>query len=153
MCFSKYFVDTRILHQTSCVAEPQQNGRVKHKHRHILNDAHSLLFKANLPIKFWGESVLAADHVLNRTPSRVLTGKTPYECLYGTTPSYANIKVFGCLCFANKASRDMEKFGKRNCKCIFIGYPFGKRAGSYTIWNEMSSSRDVVFDETMYLRI
>lgn len=127
LCLSKYFNDNGILHQTSCVATPQQNGRVERKHRHILNLSRSLLFQANLPVKFWGKSVLVAAHVINRTPTDVLKGKTPYELLYGSSPSYENIKTFGCLCFAHRSSRDKDKFGERSKKCVFVGYPFEKR--------------------------
>ena len=111
MCLSRYFAEQGILHQTSCVNSPQQNGRVERKHRHILNVARSLLFQASLPVRFWGESVLAAAHLINRTPSKVLQGKSPYECLYEKRPTYDDIKMFGCLSFAHKARRDKDKFG------------------------------------------
>ena len=127
MCLSRYFSENGIIHQTSCVARPQQNGRVERKHRHILNVSRSLLFQANLPTKFWGESVLAAAHVINRTPSSVLKGKTPYELLYGKPPPYQSIKTFGCLCFAHRYTRNKDKFGERSRKCIFVGYPYGKK--------------------------
>jgi len=52
----------RILHQSSCVEAPQQNGRVERKYRQVLNVARALLFQASLPTKFWGECVLAASH-------------------------------------------------------------------------------------------
>ena len=89
-----------ILRQSSCVDTPQQNCRVERKHRHILNVARALLFQASLPLKFWGECVLTAAYLINRTPSKLLNGKTPYEMLYRTTPSYGDIKLFGTLCFA-----------------------------------------------------
>ena len=54
VCLTKYFAEQGILHQTSCVNTPQQNGRVERKHRHILNVARSLLFQVNLPVSFWG---------------------------------------------------------------------------------------------------
>jgi len=32
MCMSSYFAENGIVHQTSCVDTPQQNGRVERKH-------------------------------------------------------------------------------------------------------------------------
>ncbi|KAL1194230.1 Retrovirus-related Pol polyprotein from transposon RE1 [Cardamine amara subsp. amara] len=149
---TKEFRELGIIHQTSCVGTPQQNGRVERKHRHILNVARSLLFQSSLPIKFWGESVLTAAYLINRTPSRVLNGKTPFELIYGKPPAYDELKVFGCLAFAHKQRRDGDKFDARSRKCIFVGYPFGKKG-----WNlydldtkEMFVSRDVVFVENTF---
>lgn len=152
MVLSKYFAENGILDQTSCVATPQQNGRVERKHRHILNVSWSLLFQAIFAVMFWGESVLTAAHLINRTTSRLLNGKTPYECLYGTAPSYANVKVFGCLCFVHKESRGKDKFRERSRKCLFVGYPFGKKVWKlYDIENnEFFVSLDVVFGEKTY---
>lgn len=100
-----------ILHQTSSVDTPQQNGRVERKHRHILNVARACLFQANLPAKFWGQSILTAAHLINRTPSRLLGGKSPYELLHGSPPNYDTLKVFGCLYFAQKRPKDHDKHG------------------------------------------
>lgn len=53
MCMSEFFREQGIIHQTSCVATPQQNGRVERKHCHLLNIARGLLFQSMLPTKFW----------------------------------------------------------------------------------------------------
>lgn len=57
-CLKSYFAAQGIMHQTSCVRTPRQNGRVERKHRHILNVARVLRFQASPPIHFWGECVL-----------------------------------------------------------------------------------------------
>jgi len=140
-----------ILRQSSCVDTPQQNCRVERKHRHILNVARALLFQASLPLKFWGECVLTAAYLINRTPSKLLNGKTPYEMLYRTTPSYGDIKLFGTLCFAhNKKIKD--KFSPRGRRCLFVGYPFGQKGWKlFDIeTEEYFVSRDVIFRENVF---
>lgn len=106
---------------------PQQNGRVERKHQHILNIARALRFQANLPIKFWGECVQATCHLINRTPSRLLDYKTPFQILFNKQPSYEHIRVFGYLCFAYNLRSKGDKFASRSRRCVFVGYPFGKK--------------------------
>ena len=96
-CMKNYFTEHGIVFQTSCVGTPKQNGRVERKHRHILDVARALKFQANLPVKFWGECILTAGYLINRTPSKLLNFKSPYECLFGVKPSLSELRVFGSL--------------------------------------------------------
>ena len=148
----KFFQDKGIIHQTSCVYSPQQNGVVERKHKHLLETSRALLFMSRLPLKFWGDCVLTATYLINRFPSKVLDNKSPYTVLYNKPPSFDHIKSFGCLCYASTLQHNRDKFQPRSIPCIFIGYPYGKKA--YKLFNiedqKVIISRDVVFHENIF---
>ncbi|GAA0171574.1 transmembrane signal receptor [Lithospermum erythrorhizon] len=105
--------------------------------------------QANLPIMFWGECILTAGYLINHTPSSVLQFKSSYELLYGKPPIYSNLHVFGALCWAHNQKSKLDKFNSRSRRCIFVGYPFGKKGGKLLDLDscEYFVSRDVVFYE------
>jgi len=115
---TEFFNSKGILHQTSCTATPQQNEVVERKHRHLLETSRSFLFQSGLPISFWGECVLTATFLVNRFPSRVLKGLSPYKVLYKQPPTYTNLRSFGCFCFAFTLSQSRPKFHPRALPCV-----------------------------------
>ncbi|KAL0339088.1 UNVERIFIED_CONTAM: Retrovirus-related Pol polyprotein from transposon TNT 1-94 [Sesamum angustifolium] len=138
-----------IIHQTSCSYTPQQNGRVERKHRHLLNVARALLLQASLPIKFWSDAILTAAYLINRTPTKVLGWKTPYEKLYGKDPQYIHLRTFGSLCYATDITPHKSKFHSRALQCILIGYAMHQKAYKlFDLDNQtVLFSRDVHFYE------
>jgi len=114
-----------IIHERSCVETPQQNSIVERKHQHILNVARILLFQSNLPNNYWSYAVSHAIHLINKLPSVILNGKSPYELLHETPPTYLNLKVFGSLCFASTLENNRTKLQPGSRKCIFLGYKIG----------------------------
>lgn len=146
--FQKNFKNNGIIHQTTCAYTPQQNGVAERKHRHLLNVARSLLFHSGVPLKYWGDVVLSAAYLVNRTPSSVLKGKSPFELIYGKTPSFEHLRVYGSLCFATKLNLH-DKFESRAVKAVFIGYSSFKKG--YKLLNLENNttffSRDVKFYE------
>ncbi|KAJ0872693.1 putative RNA-directed DNA polymerase [Helianthus annuus] len=148
---SQFCSQLGIVHQTSCAYTPQQNGIVERKHRHLLNVTRALLFQSNLPVRFWHECVLTAAYLINRTPSSVLAGKTPYELVYKFKPFLNHLKVFGCLCF-HTVLNESDKLNSRAEKCVFIGYSLEKKG--YKLFSLDSRSiifsRDVKFYETIF---
>ena len=99
----------------------------------------------------WSECVLTAVYLINRLPSSVLSGKSPYEIMYNIEPNISHLKVFGCLCFATVLNNS-DKFSSRSEKSVFIGYSFEKKG--YKLFSLESKkilfSRDVTFYETVF---
>lgn len=151
-CLFNFFRDTGVIFQSSCVGTPQQNGRVERKHKHILSVGRALRFQANLPIYFWGECVLAAAHLINRTPTPILQNRTPFEILFNKLPNFDVIRTFGCLCFAHNQKTKGDKFASKSRKCVFVGYPFGQKG--WRVYDldakEFFVSRDVKFIEDVF---
>lgn len=112
---------------------PQQIGVVERKHRHLLETARALFFQANLPLKFWGDCVQSAVHLINRMPLTSLNGLTPYEKLFGSNPSCSNLKIFSCLCYASTLKHGKHKFQERAQPCIFLIIHIAKRDTNCTI--------------------
>ncbi|GKA03611.1 retrovirus-related pol polyprotein from transposon TNT 1-94, partial [Tanacetum coccineum] len=141
-----------ILHQKLMPYTPQQNGVVERKHRHLLKTARSLRVHDNLPIKFWGECILAATFFINKMPMKKLQWKSPFEVLFGKPPDYSHLRVIGCLCYAAVTKPHKDKFDNRGLKCILIGYPSNQKG--YQLYNldtkEVFVSRDVVFQESVF---
>lgn len=93
-----------------------------------------------------------AGYLINGTPSMLLNGKAPYEMIYTTSPSYNHIRVFGSLCYAHNQDRGGDKFESRSRRCIFVGYPNGKKG--WKLYDSTTKtffiSRDVVFYEDQF---
>ena len=87
----------------------------------MLNVARVLRFQANLPIQFCGECILTAAYLINRTPTKLLEFKMPYEVLFGAKPIYDHLKVFGCMCYTHNHDQGRDKCDARSIKCIFLG--------------------------------
>ncbi|GKD41947.1 ribonuclease H-like domain-containing protein [Tanacetum coccineum] len=130
---------------------PQQNEIAERKHRHLLNVVRILMFQGGIPLSFWPECVLTAVYLINRLPSSVLNGKSPFYLVYGREPNLSHLRSFGCLCYAGIV-KESDKFSSRSEKCVLIGYAGGKKA--YKLFSLESRnvlySRDVKFYETVF---
>lgn len=93
----------------------------------------------------------------NRTPSRILDYRTPYEILFGSPPLYDDLRVFGCLCYAHNQKSKRDKFDSRSRRCVFVGYPHNKKGWKLFDFDtgEYFVSRDVKFyeEEFPYLTV
>lgn len=124
---SQFLSHHGIIHQSSCVYTPQQNGVSERKNRHLLEVAQSLMFTTNVPKQFWGDAILTASYLINRMPSKVLNYQTPLNMFLQYYPhtrvcTDLPLKVFGCTSFVHVHSLAQTKLDPRAHKCIFLGY-------------------------------
>ena len=61
---------------------------------------------------------------------------SPFERLYGTSPSYFNLKIFGCACFVLLHPHQHTKLEPRARLCCFLGY--GTEHKGFRCWDPIS---------------
>nr|XP_009799322.1 PREDICTED: uncharacterized protein LOC104245419 [Nicotiana sylvestris]XP_016488385.1 PREDICTED: uncharacterized protein LOC107808383 [Nicotiana tabacum] len=141
-----------IIHQSSCIYTLQQNGVAERRHRYILEVARALRFQASVPLRFWGECVNTVVYIINRLPSTILHKKSPFEIIFGHSPSLQHMRVFGCLGYVATVRRP-DKFAPRAYPTVFLGYSTTQKGyrmfGLHT--KDFHISRDVVFKEDVFL--
>jgi hypothetical protein len=148
----EFYADNGIIHQTSCVGTPQQNGIVERKHQHILAVTRALLFQSKLSNVFWAHAASHAIHIINRLPTPFLQQKSPYQILYQSLPDISFLKVFGSLWFASTIKANRLKLDSRSRKCVHLGFKQGVKG--YILFDLHSKvlflSRDVIFFEHIF---
>ena len=124
------------------------NGRAERKLRHILN-VRATTIVASTPSQFWGEAALTSDYTINRCPSPIVQNQTPYDMLFGSSPSYDLLRVFGCVCCVLLQDHERNKLQSRSRLCCFLRYGICQKG--YRCYDPISKrlrvSRHVVFWE------
>ena len=69
-----------------------------------------------------------AVYLHNRSPTRFLEGKTPYEVWNGVKPDLSLLKVLGCDTFLHVLDEKRNKLQLKTIKCLLMGY-----IGSYRL--------------------
>nr|KAJ0201746.1 hypothetical protein LSAT_V11C600333100 [Lactuca sativa] len=155
-----YFESTGIIHQTTTLYTPQQNGVAKRKNRTLKEMVNSMLSYFGLSEGFWGEAILTACYILNRTPNK-RSNNTLYELWCKKVPNLSYIKVWDCRAVVRLTEPKRETLGERGINCIFIGYAEHSKAYRFYVLesndsvsiNTMIESRDAIFDEERFTSI
>jgi hypothetical protein len=132
---------------------PQQNGKAERFNRTLMDKAMAMLHAAGMSGGFWEHAVLAALHIYNRSPTRVLSWRTPYELWNsGQVPDVSHMRIFGCLGYMHVLSDKRRKLDAKAIEVVLVGYEPG--AKGYRLWDRhthsLRLSRDVTFDESVF---
>ena len=67
------------------------------------------LYDSGLPDYLWAEAFNTATYAHNRTPTRALDGRTPFEVRYGAKPDLAHLRGFGAPCIVVQPLEKLRK--------------------------------------------
>ena len=80
---------------------PQQNGVVEKKNRTLLLSLVRSMLKDNiLSLELWGEAIPTFLYVLNRSSTKSLHRKTPYEMWSEKKSKLSHLRIFGSVVHA-----------------------------------------------------
>lgn len=152
--FQAFLKKSGIVHQTSNVFTPQQNGLAERMNRTLLERARCMLLNAKLQKHYWAEAVSTAAYITNRCPTRALAFLTPEEMWSGKKPDITHMKIFGCEAMVHVPKEKAKKWDSKANKMIFIGY--SEQTKGYRLLDTKTRkvviSRDVIFLESSVKR-
>lgn len=144
-----YFKEKGINHQKTVAYTPEQNGRAERLNRTLMEKTRAMMLDSNLPPRFWGEALTAANYLRNVSPT-ANKDKTPYELFHGHKPDVSFLRAYGSEGYCHIPKEKRNKLAKRSEKGVLIGYMPNNKG--YRLWMEggfkIWQSRDVIFDET-----
>lgn len=147
--FSVFCSEMGIRRRLTTSYAPQQNGVAERKNRTMVEMARSIIKYKGLPKSYWVEAVATTVYLINRSPTRAVEGRTPYEAWNGRKPNVSHWRIFGSIAYAFALSEQRQKLDDKSIKCIFIGY--SEEFKGYRLYNPDSEkliiSRDVIFNE------
>ena len=147
--FMEYCRTNGIKRQLTVRYTPQQNGVAERKNRTIVEMSRSMMTAKKIPNQLWAEAVNTTIYILNRSPTKAVMNKTPFQAWHHKRPPVDHLKVFGCIAYAHISTPNRDKFDQKGEKLIFIGY--SDESKGYRLYNPLKNevviSRDVIFDE------
>ena len=147
--FKSYCSEKGIKHEKTILSNPQQNEVAERMNHTIIEKIKCMLRIANLPKSFWGEAIVTACYLINRSPSFPLNFDILKRVWTEKDVFYSHLKVFGCKALVYVPKEQRLKLDSKSTPCIFVGY--GDAKFGYKLWDskekKMIRSRDVVFHE------
>ncbi|GJT28759.1 retrovirus-related pol polyprotein from transposon TNT 1-94 [Tanacetum coccineum] len=129
-----YYENVGIIHQTSVMRTPQQDGVVERRNRTLMEAICTMLIFSKASLYLWAEAVSTTCYTKNRSLIRLRYNKTPYELMHEKKPDLSFLHVFGSLCYPTNDSEDLGKLKPKAGIGIFVGYAPRKKA--YRIYNK-----------------
>ena len=145
--FENYLQKEGIKHQLMVPKCPEQNGIAERLNRTLIEMVRTMLANFKLPKRLWAEALATAVYLRNRSPTRAVEEKTPFESLTGEKPSVGHLR---CAAYCHIPKDNRNKLDSKSQKCVFLGYSENRKG--YRLFDiqkqKIIFSCDVIFNET-----
>ncbi|KAF0734178.1 hypothetical protein Ae201684_009045 [Aphanomyces euteiches] len=114
----------KVQQQWSHSYTPQEVCLVEKTNYVLMNKTRAVIVASGMPEALWGEAIQYVTYTDNRTATKALNGRTPYEAVHNDIPSVKHLKPFGCvgMVFVDKKCRKDGKLSHQSRPCLFMGY-------------------------------
>lgn len=120
--FISFCTENGIQMQHIVPYTPQQNS-VDESNNHTLKEmANCMLQPKGLSLNFWAEVINCENHIVNRTPTKVLKNITLEEAWSSIKPDVSHFRVFGSEAWAHIPDEKHKALEPKSEKCVFVGY-------------------------------
>jgi len=117
--FNKHLAKAGTARKLTTHDTPQLNGIAERLNWTLMERVRALNHSSGLPTSLWGEALRHATWLKNRSATRKLDGKTPFEALYGCPPDLSTLRIWGSPVWVHNATG--SKFDARACEARWIG--------------------------------
>jgi len=128
---------------------PEHNGVAESLNRRLLERVRAMLHHSGLPKFLWGEAILHAVWLKNRTSTCALKNLTPFEALTGMKPNLSNLPEWGTKVWVhddgNSKLEGRSKIGR------WVGFDADSTHAHRIYWpgkRTVSVERNIKFDKT-----
>ena len=94
--FSQHLQLKGTEHRVTVHDTPEHNGVAECLNRTLVERVRAMIHASGLPKNLWGEAIMHATWLKNRSSTCHLGMKTLYEILYKKAPNLSNLPVWGC---------------------------------------------------------
>ena len=150
--FRDTFQQKGVLNTYSAPYAHEQNGLAEIFNRTILSKVRAMLVQSGLSHRYWGEALMSAVYIYNRTPHSSLQGFiTPYEARFGKQPDISGIRTWGSKAYKREPLEGLNKLSPRAKLGILIGYGPNQYKIADPSTHKISWVRDAYIIENEYL--
>lgn len=120
--FRLYCRRQRIVRTFTGPYAPQQNGIAERSNRTVVEMARCLRIDSGLDMELWAEACSTAVYTLNRVPTSVLGGDTPFFRLMGKPAQLDHFRIFGCQAYVQVYKHKRTKMQDKAWRGMLVGY-------------------------------